>query len=49
MTFLFWGFTAMWIVIVAYVWSLATRQRKLAEEIGMMGEVLERKGRNRTG
>lgn len=45
MTFLFWGFTAMWIVIVAYVGSLAVRQRKLAEDIEMFGEVLEREQR----
>lgn len=41
MTFLFWGFAAMWAVIGAYVWSLAVRQRKLAEDIEMFGEVLE--------
>lgn len=48
MTFLFWGFTGMWIVIVAYVWSLAVRQRKLAEDIAMFGEVLEREKQRRT-
>lgn len=48
MTFLFWGFTALWAVIVAYVWSLGMRQRKLAEELEMFGEVLEDKGRRRS-
>lgn len=42
MTFLFWGFTAMWAAVAAYVWSLALRQRKLAEEVAMLDEVLKR-------
>ena len=41
MTFLFWGFTALWAAIVVYVWSLVARQRKLAEDIEMFHEVLK--------
>lgn len=48
MTFLFWGFTALWIIVVAYVWSLAVRQRKLADELEMFGEVIKEKQQVRT-
>lgn len=43
MTFLFWGFAAMFAVIAAYVWTLGVRQRKLAEDLEMFGDVLEGK------
>lgn len=48
MSFLFWGFTAMWVVIVAYVWSLATRQRKLAEDVETVSDVLARERSQKT-
>ena len=41
--FLFLGFSAVWIVLSLYIWSLGARQKRLADDIAILSEVLEEK------
>jgi len=40
-TFLFYGFTAAWLVIFIYVISIALRERKLGRELDRVKRMLE--------
>ncbi len=41
--FLFLGFSAVWAVLALYMWTLGARQKRLAEDIAMLSDVLEEK------
>lgn len=41
--FLFFGFSAVWTVLALYMWSLAARQKRLADDIAMLSDVLGEK------
>ncbi|HEY8497345.1 MAG TPA: CcmD family protein [Limnochordales bacterium] len=46
MTFLFLGYSIFWLILAGYVALLAARQRRLAEDVADLAQVLERsKGR----
>jgi CcmD family protein len=40
-TFMFYGFLAAWLILVAYVLSLVARERKLREQIKSLKSMLE--------
>ena len=40
-TFLFYGFTAAWLVLIIYVISIALRERKLREELDRVKRMVE--------
>lgn len=42
-TFLFFGYSAVWVVLGLYIWSLGARQKKLADDIALLSDVLEEK------
>lgn len=42
-TFLFFGFSAVWVVLALYMWSLGARQKRLADDIALLSDVLEEK------
>jgi len=41
--FLFFGYSAVWIVLALYLWSLGARQKRLADDIAWLSDVLEEK------
>ena len=43
MTFMFYGFTAAWAILVVYVLMLVARERKLREELRNLKKLLEYK------
>jgi len=46
MTFLFLGYTVFWLILSGYLAYLAARQRRLADDVADLAQVLERaKGR----
>jgi hypothetical protein len=40
-TFLFYGFTTAWLVVIIYVISIALRERKLREELDRVKRMVE--------
>jgi CcmD family protein len=42
-TFMFYGFTAAWAILVVYVLMLVARERKLREELNGLKKLLEYK------
>ncbi len=40
-TFMFYGFTAAWLVVIIYVISIALRERKLRDELGRVKRMME--------
>lgn len=43
MMFLFLGLTAFWLVLASYLWSLGARQKRLADDVALLADVLEEK------
>lgn len=41
LTFLFYGFTAAWLIVLIYVISIATRERKLRQELDRVKRLVE--------
>jgi CcmD family protein len=46
-TFLFYGFTAAWLVIIVYVISIALRERKLRQELDRVKRMVEEREQER--
>jgi CcmD family protein len=46
-TFMFYGFTAAWLVIISYVISIALRERKLRAELDRVKRMVEEPNRDR--
>jgi CcmD family protein len=44
-TFMFYGFLAAWLILVVYVLTLVSRERKIAEQLKGLKGMLEFKGR----
>jgi CcmD family protein len=44
-TFMFYGFLAAWLILVVYVLSLVSRERKIAEQLKSLKGMLEYKDR----
>jgi CcmD family protein len=44
-TFMFYGFLAAWLILVIYVLSLVSRERKIAEQLKGLKGMLEYKDR----
>lgn len=44
-TFMFYGFLAAWLILVVYVLSLVSRERKIAEQLKGLRGMLEYKDR----
>ena len=44
-TFLFYGFTVAWLVILVYVVSIALREKKLRDELGRVKRMVEDRDR----
>ncbi len=42
-TFMFYGFLAAWLILVVYVLSLVSRERKIAEQLKNLKGMLEYK------
>ncbi len=42
-TYMFYGFTAAWLVVIIYVISIALRERKLREELDRVRRMVEGK------
>jgi CcmD family protein len=40
-TFMFYGFTAAWLVVIIYVISIALRERKLRDELDRVKRMVE--------
>jgi CcmD family protein len=40
-TFLFYGFTAAWIIVIGYVISIALREKKLRQELDRVKRMIE--------
>lgn len=40
-TFMFYGFTAAWLVVIVYVISIALREKKLREELDRVKRMVE--------
>lgn len=43
-TFMFYGFLAAWLILVAYAVSLVSRERKIRDEIQHLRSMLEERG-----
>ena len=43
--YMFYGFSAAWVIIVVYALTLLSRERKIKDEIGRLKNMLEEKGR----
>jgi CcmD family protein len=41
-TFMFYGFVAAWVIVVAYVLSLVAREKKLRRELDGVKNMMER-------
>ena len=41
MTYLFAAYTAIWILLFAYVFSIARRQQKIQDEVARVQQLLE--------
>lgn len=41
LTFLFYGFLAAWMIVIAYVISIAARERKLRQELDRVKRLVE--------
>ncbi len=41
LTFLFYGFTAAWLIVIVYVISIASRERKLRQELDRVKRLVE--------
>ena len=41
--YLFLGYSAVWIVLALYMWSLGARQKRLADDVALLSDVLEEK------
>ena len=46
-TFLFYGFTAAWLVIIVYVISIALRESKLRQELDRVKRMVEEREHER--
>jgi len=44
-TFMFYGFLAAWLILVVYVLSLVSRERKISEQLKGLRGMLEEKER----
>jgi CcmD family protein len=44
-TFMFYGFLAAWLILVVYVLSLVSRERKITEQLKGLRGMLDDKGR----
>jgi len=44
-TFMFYGFLAAWLILVIYVLSLVSRERKIAEQLKGLKDMLDYKDR----
>jgi len=44
-TFMFYGFTAAWLVVIIYVISIALRERRLRAELDRVKRMVEEPGR----
>lgn len=42
-TYMFYGFAAAWLIIVLYVLTLASRERKLRQEMDRLRRMIEEK------
>ncbi|MBO8141695.1 MAG: CcmD family protein [Firmicutes bacterium] len=42
MTYLFLAYTAFWLLLAGYLWSMAARQRRLAQEVADLSAALKR-------
>jgi CcmD family protein len=40
-TYMFYGFSAAWLIVIAYVVSLALRERKLRQELDRVKRMVE--------
>jgi CcmD family protein len=40
-TFMFYGFTAAWLIVIIYVISIALRERKLRQELDRVKRMVE--------
>ena len=47
-TFLFYGFTAAWLIVLIYVISIATRERKLRQELDRVKRLVEERETGQT-
>ncbi len=46
LSFLFYGYTVIWVMIVGYIFSLSRREKNLRDEVEELKKVLnERKGK----
>lgn len=43
MLYLFLGLAAFWTVLAVYLWTLGARQKRLADDVALLAEVLEEK------
>jgi len=43
LTFLFYGFLAAWLIVIIYVVSIATRERKLRKELDRVKRLVEQR------
>lgn len=41
LTFLFYGFLAAWLIVILYVVSIASRERKLRQELDRVKRLIE--------
>jgi CcmD family protein len=48
LTFLFYGFTAAWLIVLIYVISIATRERKLRQELDRVKRLVEERETGQT-
>ncbi len=44
MWYLFGAFSAFWLIVFVYMWSLSRRQGRLSEELEILRNTLEEKG-----
>jgi CcmD family protein len=44
-TFMFYGFTVAWLVVIIYVISIALRERKLRDELERVKKMVEERGK----
>ena len=47
LTYMFYGFLAAWVILVAYVVSLAARERNLRKELTRVRNLLDERERTR--
>ena len=47
-TYMFYGFSAAWVIVIIYVLTLVSRERKLGEEMRRLRSMIESSGERRS-